>query len=126
MANINVKIDGVERNFQLRDITIEDFLRISVLKSLLSLGRYNDLVRMQTTESELHLDIIDAIAYINVFVEKADDLLKELGVKEKSFADLPAKKGAVVRRIGKAIEPFYKEIFEDYKEVLPTQANATE
>lgn len=124
MATINVKIAGFEKTLQIKDITIEEFLKISVLKSLFSLNRYNELVRMQTMESELHLDIIDAIAYISVFVENHDDLLKELGAKGKSVAELPAKSGVVIRKIGKLIEPFYKEIFEDYKEILPKEVDS--
>lgn len=117
--SITVKLpSGEEKVLQLKDITIEEFLRVSVLKSALSIGKYNELARMKTLESELHLDIIDGIAYINVFISDNDSLLESLGAKGKSIGDLPAKLGLVIRAIGNQIAPFYKELIEDYKEIL--------
>jgi hypothetical protein len=106
--------NGATKEVILKEITIEDFLKIPVLKHDLSYGKYANLIQVHTKESELHLDVVDAIAYITVFV--SENAIKELGF-EGDILKQSLKKSGILRKIGKQIEAYYLELLNEYKEV---------
>lgn len=96
------------------DISIDDFIRIDVLKNNLSLGSYEKLVKMTTNSSELSLDMIDGLAYVIVLFE--DGFKEAIGLPNEisDILKLPIKQGAILRLISKQISPMLSKLLEDF------------
>lgn len=105
--SIKITIDNQE--YIIKFPNVGQILDIESMKTALSSGRYNELVKMNTKSSNWALDIIDSIATFSILIPQ---LREKLNVDSYTELDqFEAKK--IVKPYIKTYYPFYKEIHEE-------------
>lgn len=118
-------IDGKKKTFTINEFpTIGQLLDIENMKTTLSGGRYNDMVKVQITSMTFALDLIDALScFLILNNEGFNNIFKDLMPKGSTIMDIPASKSkTIVDQYRKKFFPWYKTFMaEIYSSTIDTE-----